>query len=646
MTVAALCVLAPMVAGVCIVLLRRAARALALLGAGVSCLAAAWTVRDVALGARPSATLEWLPNLILRAEAAPLDALLLATVAGVSFFVLVYAVGYMREEEGVVRFFAAMVLFLGAMQALVLAGDWVSFLVAWELLALASYGLIGHHVADEDAAAQAGRAFLTARATDVGLYLGAFTLIGATESAAIAEGATVEGGAAAVAGLSLLVAAAGKAAQVPFQGWLQGAMVGPTPVSALLHSATMVAAGVVLMIRVFPLLSPGVLVAVGVLGGATAVVAGVTALAQTDLKRLLAASTSSQLGLMLLALGAGSVPAAVFHLVAHAAMKSTLFLTAGSFQRGRGSTEFRRLRGVGRERPWAYGGFLLAGLALAGVPPLAGYASKDAVLAAAFHASSAWLLGPLAVAGSLLTALYVARALRLLWRREEPASAHATPAPRASGGSGADADAPSPWMLAGFAATAFIAAVLGRFAPALEGLLGSTFPHATSATVVGLVAAGVGLAAGAFLRSERLLNGLWPAAEAGFRFGGGLAGLVARPVVRIARSVDRWDGALVGFVREVGRAGTSIAGTVERSSASLHRRALGLASAAMASARAARSADERGLVAANHGLVRRTRALGRAARRLQSGLVHRELAWSVGGAAGLLALLVVVGLIV
>jgi NADH-quinone oxidoreductase subunit L len=196
-------------------------------------------------------------------------------------------------------------------------------------------------------------------------------------------------------------------------------MVGPTPVSALLHSATLVAAGAILMIRVSPLLPHEVLLAVGLLGGLTLIVAGSVAVSQRDLKRLLAASTSSQYGLMLLSVGAGSPVAALVHLVAHATMKSSLFLGSGVFQHARGSTEFAELQGVGRARRWTFLGFAVAGLALAGVPPLSGFFSKDAILAASLESPYAPVLAPLAFAGTLLTATYVARALRILWRGDD-----------------------------------------------------------------------------------------------------------------------------------------------------------------------------------------------------------------------------------
>ena len=243
-----------------------------------------------------------------------------------------------------------------------------------------------------------------------------FILIGSSGTSEIAASLEAGGSASTAAGLLLLLAAMGKSAQVPLQDWLMRAMAGPTPVSALLHSATLVAAGAILLIRSATLLSAEALFAVGLVGGITTVAAGVIALAERDLKRLLAASTASQYGLMLIAVGAGVPMAALLHFLAHAAIKSTLFLAAGDFQHAREGTAFDQLKGVGRARPWAFAGFALAALALAGIPPLSGFFSKDAVIAAALSGQGAAWLGPLALAGTLLTGAYMARALRVLWQ--------------------------------------------------------------------------------------------------------------------------------------------------------------------------------------------------------------------------------------
>jgi NADH-quinone oxidoreductase subunit L len=600
MAVATLTILAPLAAAAAILLLGRAPAALALMGAGAGLVGAALALVRVAGGARFSAELPGLPGLPLRLVADPLAAVLAALVALVGFLVMVYAVGYMEGEGGRPRFFAQMSFFVAAMQALVLAGDWVLLLAAWELIGLSSYLLIGFHSARPGVGGAATRAFLYTRTADLGLYVAVFVLISHTGTSEIAATLEAGGAAALVAGLMLLVAAAGKSAQAPLYGWLQDAMAGPTPVSALLHSATLVAAGAMLMIRTYPLLPPAALLAAGVVGGATAVVAGTVAVAQRDLKRLLAASTSSQYGLMLLAVGAGSPVAALVHLVAHAAIKSSLFLGSGVFQRARGSTEFADLRGVGRARRYAFLGFAVAGLSLAGVPPLSGFFSKDAILAAALESGRAWLFAPLALAGTLLTGAYVARAARLLWRgedRSEPVEGAA-------------------WMGAGLAVLAALAAILGPALPPLARLLGAGLSGDLLVATLGLLAGLGGLAVGWFLPAGRLLGPLRAPAERGFRIGGGFHGLVARPALAAAAALDLFDRALHGGVLAVGRASLAAAG-------------------------AARLTDERGIDGLIAALVRGTRRLGGRARELQSGLVHKELVLAVVGGAAVFVLLVI-----
>jgi len=538
MTVAALTILGPLAALVAILLFRRAPAALALLGAGVEVVSAAVTLVRVAGGANFSAALPGLPGFPLRIVVEPLTAVLAVLVAVVSVLVMVYAVGYMEGARGRVRFFAKMSFFAAMMQTLVVAGDWVLLLAAWELIGLASYLLIGFSHEKGRTGSAATRAFLYTRTADLGLYVAVFVLISRSGTSEISGTFGVGGPAAFAAGILLLLAAAGKSAQVPLQGWLQDAMVAPTPVTAFLHSATLVAAGAILLIRTFPLLSPGVLLVVGLLGGVTAVATGVTAVAERDLKRLLAASTSSQYGFMLLALGAGFPAAALFHLAAHAAMKSALFAGSGIFQRARGSTSFSDLGGSGRERPLVFTAFTVAGLALAAVPPLAGYFSKDAIVAAAYESGYGFVLLPLALAGALLTGAYVARALRLLWRGEKRA----------------EPVAGMRWMWAGLASLTVLAVFVGFLKGALSGLIGEEIPDELVTTVVGTAAAFLGLFLGWTFTADRLLGPLRAAAENGFRLAGGVDALVAKPALALAEAVrvadERGiDGVIFALVR-------------------------------------------------------------------------------------------------
>ncbi|MGK7297120.1 MAG: proton-conducting transporter transmembrane domain-containing protein, partial [Candidatus Wenzhouxiangella sp. M2_3B_020] len=268
-------VLLPLLAAAAILVLRRGGPALALGGAVLGLGASLWLLARVASGPAETLLLPGLPEMPLRLTAEPLTALLAVAVATVGTFVLTYAVGYMQRESGLPRFCAVMSLFLAAMQALVLAGDWILLLAAWELIGLCSYLLIGFWFQRPEAADAAGRAFLYTRSADLGLYVAIFILIGSTGTSEIAATLATDGGATVAAGLLLLMAAMGKSAQVPLQDWLMRAMAGPTPVSALLHSATLVAAGAILLIRSAPLLSPGVLLAIGLVGGITTVAAGV-----------------------------------------------------------------------------------------------------------------------------------------------------------------------------------------------------------------------------------------------------------------------------------------------------------------------------------------------------------------------------------
>jgi len=598
----AITILAPLSMMVLILVLRRLPAALALLGAFAGLLASFVLLASAFGGNSSEILLPGLPDMPLRLTATPLTALLATLVAVISSLVLVYAVGYMKQDEEKTRFFATMLLFVSAMQTLVLAGDWILLLAAWELIGLSSYLLIGFWYRRPGVSSAATRAFLYTRSADLGLYTAVFILIASAGSSDIATTLSTGGNAAIAAGLFLLVAAMGKSAQTPLQDWLLRAMAGPTPVSALLHSATLVAAGAILLIRVAPMLAPEVLLVIGLVGGITTVVAGLIALAERDLKRLTAASTSSQYGLMLVAVGAGVPLAALLHLIAHAAIKSSLFLGAGIFQHSRNSTELEQLQGAGRDRPRVFFGFAVAALALAGIPPMSGFFSKDAIIAASLASPNAMLLAPLALAGTLLTGAYMARALRILWRGEAR--------PRAIAGLG--------WMAAGLAGLVSLAVILGIAFASIEQLLNTRLPENSLfrflPEILGLSAALGGLALGWLLPVQRLLGPLLPLARTGFAIAGGFDNLLVRPAFAIAHRCEQLERALYAGVLAVGRFGTLIG-------------------------RAARRSDEKGIDGLIFSLVRRTVDLGSRARRLQSGLIHRELAITVVGTAVIFAAL-------
>ncbi|QDU71275.1 NADH-quinone oxidoreductase subunit L [Mucisphaera calidilacus] len=365
----------------------------------------------------------------------PLTLVMLWVVTGIGTLIALYATGYMRGDPGYSRFFAGVCLFIFAMTTLVMADNLLVLFLGWEGVGLASYLLIGHEFHRDAAAKAAKKAFVFNRIGDLGFVLGIFlayqafgtiTLSGETGVLNLAAGIYAEHGVATWASrpdlmaipLLLILGAAGKSAQIPLYVWLPDAMEGPTPVSALIHAATMVTAGVYLVARMMPVfaLSPVALTVLAVVGGLTALIAGLIAVAQHDIKRVFAYSTVSQLGYMFLALGAMGSFAAVFHLVTHAFFKALLFLTAGSVMHAMaGQLDLRKMSGLFGRLPVTAVLMLIGCLALAGFPLMAGFFSKDAILYAVFTYGSehdAWLypvLGWVAVATAGLTAFYTFR---------------------------------------------------------------------------------------------------------------------------------------------------------------------------------------------------------------------------------------------
>ncbi len=448
-------------------------RALTVVGAAAAA-APAWILLVAAAsGERVRSTFTWLTGgsgLDVGVRLDALSAVMSVVVATVGLVVLVYATGYFADEPRRRSALAGLLGFLAAMQGLVFADGYLAMLVFWELVGAASARLIAFSRDDPAAARGAVQAFLTTRSADLGFYLAVLALFTATGSVAFA-GARPAGALGAVVGIGLVVAAMGKSAQAPLQTWLTGAMAGPTPVSALLHSATMVAAGVYLLMRSTQLLAGWPLELAGWVGAITAVAGAFIALGQDDLKRVLAGSTTSQLGLMFVGVAAGGPVVGLFHLVAHAAGKACLFLAAGLFQHERGGTALERLRGVGREERAGFACFVVGALSIAAVPPLAAFWSKDHI-AAASESHAAWfVLVLLAAAGS---AAYLLRPALILWRP----------------GSGAQARTPPgrPAMLAGTAALAVASLGLGAAGAPLAKLMGGTLPSSTLSLILSLVA--------------------------------------------------------------------------------------------------------------------------------------------------------------
>ena len=349
-----------------------------------------------------------------------LSLVMLLVVTGVGFLIHIYSVGYMADEEGYARFFSFLNLFLFFMTVLVMAGNVLVMFVGWEGVGLASYLLIGFYFKRNSAADAGKKAFIVNRIGDFGFLIGIFLLLGqfgtltfSQIAAKLAANPAWTGGVLTVICLCLLFGAAGKSAQLPLYVWLPDAMEGPTPVSALIHAATMVTAGVYMIARAHFLFdrAPIALAAVATVGAATALFAATIALVQNDIKRVLAYSTISQLGYMFLGCGVAAYSAAIFHLVTHAIFKALLFLAAGSVIHAIGDKQdLRKLGGLWRKLPIAFWTMTAAVFAIAGFFPFAGFFSKDAILYAAFlHGTYGKFLWFIGLVTALLTSLYMFR---------------------------------------------------------------------------------------------------------------------------------------------------------------------------------------------------------------------------------------------
>ncbi|HVE22412.1 MAG TPA: NADH-quinone oxidoreductase subunit L [Acidocella sp.] len=357
----------------------------------------------------------------------PLSLVMMLVVTIIGSLILLYAVDFMAGDEGYSRFFAYMDLFVAAMLLLVLAGDLLALYVGWEGVGLCSYLLIGFWYQDPANGLAARKAFIVTRIGDTGFMLGLFLIFTQLHTLQIqpvlAQAQTswhVGSLAATLAAALLLTGAIGKSAQVPLQTWLPDAMAGPTPVSALIHAATMVTAGVYLIARTHTLfaLAPVVLAAVGVIGTITLLIAAFAALNQSDIKRILAYSTISQIGYMFLALGVGAWSAAVFHLMVHAFFKALLFLAAGAItMRLHHEHNIFRMGGLAKRLPLAFWSFLIGSASLAALPLItAGFYSKDAILSAAWaQGGGALLLWLGGIVTAFVTALYIFRAVFIVF---------------------------------------------------------------------------------------------------------------------------------------------------------------------------------------------------------------------------------------
>jgi NADH-quinone oxidoreductase subunit L len=348
-----------------------------------------------------------------------LSLVMLLVVTGVGFFIHIYAVGYMWEEGGFYRFFTYLNLFMFFMLTLVLASNYLLMFIGWEGVGLASYLLIGFWFTKDSAASAGKKAFIVNRVGDFGFLIALFLLIKQFGSlnfdqvfqSVIPIGPETGGtGLLTAVGLLLMVGAAGKSAQIPLYVWLPDAMEGPTPVSALIHAATMVTAGVYMVSRSHVIFerAPMALTVVAIIGTLTALFAATIGITQTDIKKVLAYSTISQLGYMFMACGVGAFSAGIFHLMTHAFFKGLLFLAAGSVIHAvSGEQDMRQMGGLRTKIPWTFWTMTIATFAIAGIPPFAGFFSKDEILWRAYQVS--WVYWFIGLSTAFLTSFYMFR---------------------------------------------------------------------------------------------------------------------------------------------------------------------------------------------------------------------------------------------
>ncbi len=500
---------------------RRAVGATAVAAAGMSFAAAVAAFVGILRSAEPvlvKTLFTWIPASLvrtasggqasLRVELAfrydSLAAVMTLVVTGVGLLIHIYSLGYMARDKSYARYFSYLNLFTFSMLVLVLGANLGVMFVGWEGVGLCSYLLIGFWFKKDPAANAGKKAFITNRVGDIGFLLGTGLLVYALGTidiagiaAAVGSGGLAKGTATAAA-LLLFLGATGKSAQIPLYTWLPDAMEGPTPVSALIHAATMVTAGVYMVARLHVLFSFSgtALTVVALTGAFTAVYAATMGLVQTDIKRVLAYSTISQIGFMFIGLGVGAYAAGIFHLMTHAFFKSLLFLAAGSVIHAlSGEQDMRRMGGLRARLPRTYRVFLVGALAISGVPGLSGFFSKDEILASAF-ASGQYLVWAFGLAAAAMTAFYMFRLIFMTFFGEE----------RFAAGTGDSLHESPPVMLVPLRVLAVLAVVGGYvglprvlgggawFARFLETATGARETGLASETEVLLMAASVGVA--------------------------------------------------------------------------------------------------------------------------------------------------------
>ena len=609
----------PLVAGPLLWLAgRRRARAAAVGAVGAVVLLLTAALAFAAAGVPSSGRLPWGPALALTVSADGVAGVAAVLVAAVAAAVVAYAAAH-EPPAAVPRLVGLLVAFAGAMELLVVAQDLLTLLLAWELVGALSWALIGFQWRDGRNVQLAGHAFITTRAGELGLFLAAGGVYAGAGSLAYADIASVPRPLLDVAAAGVLVAAAAKSAQLPFSPWLFSAMAGPTPVSALLHSATMVAAGAYALIRLASAFEPveWFAPAVTAVGLATAVAGGVLAVLQTHGKHVLAASTSAQYGLMFAAVGAGATGAAALHLVVHAVFKALLFLGIGVAMHAAGTADIRGMR-LGRALPRTAVAFGIGAAALAAIPPLGGAWTKEEIVAAT-AASGAWPLA-LALAAGLLSAFYATR-LHLLAFGADRSRRDVHPPTRAE------------TLVLGVLASVSVALGvlwLPPVAHAAEALIGLPVAETTPATTAASLAA---VAAGALL-AYLLVRRAAERAVVDARVSGALdwfglpaaaARLVVAPTLALAGTLAVFDARVVdGGVR------LAAAGAQRLSRMLTWWAERGVDGVVMAVARGtaggaawSRTTDDGGVDAAVEGIAAGVGRAGVRARLLQSGLAHQ-----------------------
>jgi len=469
--------------------------------------------------------------------------LLLVIVGTVALMVMIFSIGYMEGEDGLPRYFGLLSLFTASMSLLVIAEGFLGLFIGWELVGACSYLLIGFWFTKPSAANAAMKAFLVTRVGDVGLLFALAILyreVGSLNYETVfASLSTMSAETITTVALLLFVGAAGKSAQFPLHIWLPDAMEGPTPVSALIHAATMVAAGVFLVARTWPIFEASTLAlnVVLVIGTFTALMAATVAVAQTDIKKVLAYSTISQLGFMFAALGAGAWVVAIFHLTTHAAFKSLLFLDSGSVIHGTGTQDLRKMGGLAKMMPYTAATWIVGSLALAGVPPLAGFFSKDEVIHSVW--SSSPLAGVALMVASFLTAFYIARATRLAFFGTYRGDGH----PHEGGWS----------MRIPLIVLALLAVGLGFAGHSVAEFLGEhgaalDLTTAVVSTLIAIVGLGLGWwvyreGAASDIDMESRMGPVWPVLASAYGFDAFVSRFIVAPTVRFCawtyRVVDR-----------------------------------------------------------------------------------------------------------